>query len=437
MAIANKNVEKVIFTSDIAVVSMNINRLMQLDLNGYNFMGNINFENDEVGTVKFDSSVTGGKVDGNLTVNTGNADFIVGENVEVTGKTTIIDVKANTFISSGRLKYVVITDSNGTSFDNKGIVSDVVEIAAKGKVTLKGQISSVKITETAEVIVQGSIGEFTVIVPDVILDDANKGVKIIKIEEGASLKDPEHNDIPATSNTALSGEVVKTTKGQQATQSAKTIVSYKFDEGYAPKMSNFIFNINDGDGVMTTNNYFGATQKVVNGIVERRTGVEVAEAIVYDLNIGRKVRFGKLTSKWEITNVGSEVIFTSKLNKSYDDFQIVVPTYNNRAEIKGTFLIKQTGSEGIGGKAQVNTLTIKGTAGEARELSVTFTDGLVTVDKTIKISEGDTLGHIAEKITIAFSDLAEWEVTNTQGSADVLFTAREAAEDRDVRILIK
>lgn len=118
-----------------------------------------------------------------------------------------------------------------------------------------------KTTEAAEVTVQGSNSEFTVTVPDVILDDANKGVKIIKIEEGASLKGPEDNDIPATSNTTLSGEVVKTAKGQQATHSAKTIVSYKFDEGYAPKISNFIFNINDGNGVMTTNNYYGLPQK--------------------------------------------------------------------------------------------------------------------------------------------------------------------------------
>lgn len=59
----------------------------------------------------------------------------------------------------------------------------------------------------------------------------------------------------------------------------------------------------------------------------------------------------------------------------------------------------------MGGKAQVNTFTIRGTVGEAGELSVVFEDGVVTVDKTIKISKGDTPASIAAKIAIVFGDL--------------------------------
>ncbi|WP_039042504.1 hypothetical protein [Sporosarcina sp. ZBG7A] len=299
-----------------------------------------------------------------------------------------------------------------------------------------GHINSVKVTEAATVIVKGSIGEFIVTAAGVILDNADNSVEIINIKEGVTLKDPQEIDIPETPKNDVRGNLVEQTKGQKAMEAAKTIVSYKFDEGYATKMSNFVFNMNDGDGFITNNNYFGATQKIVSGVPKPATGDEVAEAIVKDFYITLKGRFTPLTSKWVITNVGSEVIFTSKLDKFYD-FQIDVPEKENRAEIKGEFLKKQKGSEGREGKREVNTLTIDGIVARTGKIVVTFEDGTVTSEKTIEISKGDTPVSIAGKTASAFSDLVDWDVTNVEGSKDVVFTAEKASEDKEVKVSIK
>jgi len=234
----------------------------------------------------------------------------------------------------------------------------------------------------------------------------------------------------------VTGNLVKTRNGQAPVEPAKSIVSYKFDEGYAPKMNPFKFYIYDGDGYV--NEWYGSgTQKVIDGKVYPRTGVEVAEAIVKDIYITQKGFFTPLTEKWDVTNVGSEIIFTSKANKAYDNFKIVVPESENRAEIKGEFLKKQAGTEGKAAVKQVNTLTINGNVNKAGKLSISFDDGMEKVDKTIVVGKKDSTAIIAANIAEALSNLTGWNVTNATGSTDVVFTAKTAAADKDVTVTLE
>ncbi|MBY0121127.1 hypothetical protein [Bacillus sp. S/N-304-OC-R1] len=247
-------------------------------------------------------------------------------------------------------------------------------------------------------------------------------------DETGGPTDPENpNDITAN--------LANTVEGKAASEGQSAIYSYKFEEGYAPKMSNFKFNIYDGDGYVNEW-YMGGTQKVVNGVVYPRTGAEVAEAIVQDFYVTLKGSFTSLTNKWDVTNVGSEVVFTSKAKKAYDGFKIVVPEKDNRSEIKGEFFAKQEGSAGHSGIQQVSTLTIQGTAQKAGALDVSFFDGVTNVTKTINLNAGDTPEAIAAKIASEFGSLADWHTAHAEGSANVVFTAKAAGENKELTITL-
>lgn len=231
----------------------------------------------------------------------------------------------------------------------------------------------------------------------------------------------------------VNGVLVKTTAGEAAVKASKTIVSYKFEETTAPKMSNFVFHFNDGKGIQV-NNYFGSSQKVVNGVVHPRTGTEVVESIVNDFYVKLKSRFVYLTNVWDISSEGSEVIFTSKRNESYENAIIKVPEKDNRAEIKGEFLNKQAGSEGSAGINQVSTLKISGAIIKTGNLVITFEEGIEKVEKTIEVLKTDTYASIAAKIAKKFNGLSGWDVTNVKGEADVVFTSKTANADKDLNI---
>jgi hypothetical protein len=234
---------------------------------------------------------------------------------------------------------------------------------------------------------------------------------------------------------AVNGNLVKTTVGVAPVAAAKTIVSYKFDEGFAPKMNPFNFFIYDGDGFV--NEWYGSSsQKVVNGVVFPRTGAEVAEAIVNDFYVRQKGSFTALTSKWDVTNVGSEVVFTSKADKAYDNFNIVIPAKDNRAEIKGEFLKKQAGTPGNAGVKQVNTLTVDGTVNKSGKLSVVFEDGTDNVTKSIAVTKQDTAATIAAKIGSELQGLNGWDVTYPAGTSSVIFTSKTASADKNVKLTL-
>lgn len=231
----------------------------------------------------------------------------------------------------------------------------------------------------------------------------------------------------------INGVVANTVEGEEASEGESAIYSYKFDEGFAPKMNPFKFFIYDGDGYV--NEWYGSSsQKVINGVIHPRTGEEVAEAIVRDFYVTQKGSFTQLTNKWDVTNVGSEVVFTSKEKKSYENFRIEVPEKENRAEIKGEFLAKQVGSKGHNGVKQVSTLTIQGTVYNDGTHAVSFSDGTENITKTINLVKADTPASIAAKIANEFGDLQGWNVTNSEGSANVVFTAKAAAANKEIAV---
>ncbi|MEH7344353.1 hypothetical protein V7122_10815 [Bacillus sp. JJ1532] len=259
----------------------------------------------------------------------------------------------------------------------------------------------------------------------------------IKLEVVATQVDGEETGGPTDPENPneIQGSLVETVIGEAALEGGSAVFSYKFDEGFAPKMSNFKFNIYDGDGYVNEW-YLSSSQKVINGVVHPRTGAEVAEAIVRDFYVTLKGSFTTLTNKWDVTNVGSEVVFTSKAKRAYDGFKIVVPEKDNRAEIKGEFLVKQAGSVAHAGIKQVSTLTVQGTAQKDGALDVSFSDGTTDVTKTINLVKADTPATIAAKIAAEFSGLAGWDVANAVGSADVVFTATVEEAHKEVTITL-
>ncbi|MFJ5769599.1 hypothetical protein [Psychrobacillus sp. NPDC093180] len=198
-------------------------------------------------------------------------------------------------------------------------------------------------------------------------------------------------------------------------------------------MSNFKFYINDGDGIIKEN-LFGSTQ-TTDHTPKPRNGTQVAEALIENIYVTQKGSYKDLTEKWDITNVGSELIFTSKAEKAYKDAQFKVNEKENRAEIKGEMFLKNLGNVGVTGKKEVNILSVIGTAVTNGKLDVTFDDG-TKVTKTITVAKGDTKETIAAKISTAFQNLTDWDVTNTAGTAKVEYKAKAEASDKDVKVTI-
>lgn len=123
--------------------------------------------------------------------------------------------------------------------------------------------------------------------------------------------------------------------------------------------------------------------------------------------------------------------------KKHYDIILDVPEKDNRAKIKGEFIKKQDGNEPVEGIKQVNTLTIHGIVKVKGKLIVTFESGDVVIEKTINVSKDDSHANIASKIADAFSDLKDWNVTNDDGSSDVLFTAKEEGTNKDMKVTIE
>lgn len=198
-------------------------------------------------------------------------------------------------------------------------------------------------------------------------------------------------------------------------------------------MSNFKFYINDGDGI-EKNNLFGSTQ-TTDSTPKPRNGEQVAEAIVNNLYVTQKGSYKDLTDKWDVTNIGSEIIFTSKAAKAYENAQFKVNEKENRAEIKGEMILKNLGNEPTAGQKEINELNITGSAVKNGELIVTFDDGVI-VTKIIKVAKGDTNEIIATKISDMFQDLKAWEVEVTEGTSTIMFKSKSNENDKDIKIII-
>ncbi|MGG6433286.1 S-layer homology domain-containing protein [Anoxybacillus sp. D401a] len=156
-ALADDTVRKVKLSGDV-VGDIVVSRVVDIDLGGNTLTGNVTVKTSEGGVIH----LTGGTVDGNLTVDAPNADFVNG--ATVTGTTTIKDVLSKTFTNNGTLNKVVIEDANGAGFKNAATASlGEVVIKTSANVTLEGKIPTVVVEqEGAKLTVNGEVNALNV-----------------------------------------------------------------------------------------------------------------------------------------------------------------------------------------------------------------------------------------------------------------------------------
>ena len=231
---------------------------------------------------------------------------------------------------------------------------------------------------------------------------------------------------------AIDSNVVNTIVGEAAMLPSQTIVSYRFDEVFGGMYSNFTFIVKDGDG-FEVDSYKPTTYN--HSARRRNTPEEMARSVNSVIHNSSAIspKFMALKEKFTIENVGRELVFTSKENKAYNNFSIVVP---ETTILQGEFLVKQAGGTGHDGIKEVNTLTVNGAINDGGTTSVTFEDGSETVTKSIAVSKTDTHASIAAKIATELAGLSGWDATNVSGSAEVVFTAKTAGADKSVNITL-
>lgn len=148
------------------------------------------FTNDNNGVLY----IKNGTITGNLTVDTKNA--TVTNEATVKGNTTINNVSKNTFINKGTLNTVEITDSDGGSFNNIGVISGRVTIKSLSDTSepmiLKGEFKScISITgnRKQQIKLEGKVTDIILESKDVILtlSETAKVVNPLIINELATL----------------------------------------------------------------------------------------------------------------------------------------------------------------------------------------------------------------------------------------------------------
>lgn len=198
-ALSNDKVSKVVLTKNIVANALpTIERNVEIDLNGKTLTGKLKYKNYTV-TNEFQllSSVTGGVLQGDLSMDVPKSDFIVGENVRVTGNTTIINVKENTFYNNGSLQSVNIQDNDGVSFTNKGNVIGMIALNTTGNVKLSGKLDSVEVNQAAKITIEDSstIKNLNVKVSDVVLNAPTGAIETTEVAPGIVIKDNAGNQV--------------------------------------------------------------------------------------------------------------------------------------------------------------------------------------------------------------------------------------------------
>jgi len=192
-ALADDSIRTIKLGASINAQSLDINRLVDVDLNGNTITGNVSVTTKEGGQIH----IAGGTITGNLTVNTPNADFTVENTVTVTGTTTIKDVASSTFVNNGTLNAVTIEDSNGTGFVNNNNVG-LVTVATTGYVTLDGTISDVVVNKGAKLTIEGTITNLTADKAAVTIVDGVANATNRIVVNGGSFKDKDGKVIDPT-----------------------------------------------------------------------------------------------------------------------------------------------------------------------------------------------------------------------------------------------
>lgn len=150
---------------------LDIKQVVDIDLNGHILKGDIVVDTKSEGNMNIKGSENS-SIEGNLLVKSKGANFIIGENTTVKGKTTIAEIEGATFVNKGKLEEVVVEDSNGASIQNDGKLMKV-KVATKAKVVFKGES---KIDEL-KVATEGADIDLAVDAANVVADTAFKLVK--------------------------------------------------------------------------------------------------------------------------------------------------------------------------------------------------------------------------------------------------------------------
>lgn len=186
-------------TGDIVLT----NKLVNIDLNNKTLTGDVSVTDpSSTGTVTLTSTGGAGVVTGTLTVNTPNADFVVGTGVTVTSGTTIIDVYGSTFTNNGTLSGDVQIDDMDASFVNAGNITGDLIITSPGsnvRITATNPIPNVIVTgagATVEV-VDGTITTLTSKAAGVKLTGTGT-VTTPAVSDGGTLVDAEGAPVEGT-----------------------------------------------------------------------------------------------------------------------------------------------------------------------------------------------------------------------------------------------
>ncbi|MEH7123056.1 hypothetical protein V7149_17185 [Bacillus sp. JJ1503] len=259
----------------------------------------------------------------------------------------------------------------------------------------------------------------------------------IKLEVVATQVDGEETGGPTDPGNPneIQGSLEDTVKGEAANEGKSEIVVFDFGEGKPTGGNsgwNFRFNDNDGVNAIIIQTIYDYLPPEQN----RFDGERLAKNLVNSIDESRIATWVKFKSVWEIKNEGSKVIFTSKEKKDYNVKITISYTHTGHPNIPEDQTDLQDGSAPHPGVNQVNTLTVQGTVQKDGALDVSFSDGTTDVTKTINLVKADTPATIAAKIAAEFSGLAGWDVTNAEGSADVVFTTKAAEAHKEVSITL-
>jgi hypothetical protein len=144
-----------------------------------------------------------------------------------------------------------------------------------------------------------------------------------------------------------------------------------------------------------------------------------------------------LNAKYTITDNSAGVLtFTEKAGQETAAVLTAVTSASQGTVTAASITVGAPEVPATPGTAEVNTLTISGPATAAGNITVTFNDGGADVVKTVAVANGETAAQVAAKIATAFAGTTGWTVTNTPGSADVVFTAAAPAADKTVTITV-
>jgi len=162
-------------------------------------------------------------------------------------------------------------------------------------------------------------------------------------------------------------------------------------------------------------NIDGVDLTIVTGGTAAATATEVKALVAANAT---------LNAKYTVTDDSAgKLTFTEKAGK--EDAAVLTATTTSTTGTVAAASTKVGAPEvPAAGTAQVEKLTVTGTAVATANINVKLTFNGTAVEKTVAVIAGDTADKVAAKIKDAFATgLTGWTATNTTGSADVVFTA--------------